>query len=251
MEEGGVEGGAGFDQEAEALAIGEEGKEGGQREVAGGTGGEGDDFELAGRGGVEGGAAGLDGGIGECGLGAEEEEIGCGRFGGGAEELAGGWGAELGVEDDAEEWAAARQGGAVGEGGVVGEDCADSGEDGVGGVAEAVDLGAGERAGEPDGCGGGAGCGWRCEIAVDRERGFESDEGALVLDELGERQVERAGAPLAGAERDGDAGVAENGEAAATDERVGVRSGDDHAGDAGMGEGNGAGAGAAVVGAGL
>ena len=45
-------------------------------------------------------------------------------------------GAEVGVEDDAEEGAAAGELGAVGEGWVVGEDGADAGEDGVGGVAE-------------------------------------------------------------------------------------------------------------------
>ena len=62
----------------------------------------------------------------------------------------------MGVEDDAEQGAAAGQAGAVGEGGVVGEDGADAGEDGVGGVAEALDFVAGGGAGDPVGLAGGA-----------------------------------------------------------------------------------------------
>ena len=71
----------------------------------------------------------------------------------------------MGVEDDAEEGAAARQGvgtgesaagwilhsAAVGELGVVGEDGADAGEDGVGGVAEELHFVARGGAGEPEG----------------------------------------------------------------------------------------------------
>ncbi len=91
----------------------------------------------------------------------------------GADELRGERDAEVGVEDDAEEWAAARQGigtgesaggwilrsaagrilhsAAVGELGVVGQDGADAGEDGVGGVAEELHLVARGGAGEPEG----------------------------------------------------------------------------------------------------
>jgi hypothetical protein len=82
----------------------------------------------------------------------------------GADELRGERDAEVGVEDDAEERAAARQGvraeesaagwilhsAAVGELRVVGEDGADAGEDGVGGVAEELHLVACGGAGEPE-----------------------------------------------------------------------------------------------------
>ena len=159
VKEGGVERGAGFEEKAEALALGEEVEDGGEGEVAAGSGGKGEELDAAGRDGFEGCAAVLDGGIGEGGLGAEEEEIGLGALANGAEDLAGGRRAEMSVEDDTQEGATAGEAGTIGEGGVVGEDGADAGEDGVGGVAEAVDLGAGEWAGEPDGGGGGAGGG--------------------------------------------------------------------------------------------
>ncbi len=157
----------------------------------------------------------------------------------------------MGVEDDAEQGAAAGEAAAVGEGGVVGEHGADAGEEGVGGVAQAVDLGAGLGAGEPVGLAGGAlGCG-RGEFAVDRERGLEGDEGAAGLDEVGEGVVEVAGLLLEDADGDVDAGGAEFGDALAADEGVGIDGGDDAAGDFGGDEGVGAGAGAAVVAAGL
>ena len=69
----------------------------------------------------------------------------------GADELGGERDAEVSVEDDAEEWAAARKGGAIGELGVVGEDGAEAGEDGVGGVAEELHFVACSGAGEPEG----------------------------------------------------------------------------------------------------
>ncbi len=101
-------------------------------------------------------AGGFEGGD-FCGWGggsAEDEEVVlcCG-----ADELRGEGSAEVGVEDDAEERAAAGEhvgaedAAAVGELGVVGEDGADAGEDGVGGVAEELDLVAGGGAGEPVG----------------------------------------------------------------------------------------------------
>ena len=74
-------------------------------------------------------------------------------------------GAEVGVEDDAKEGAAAWEGAAVGELGVVGEDGADAGEDGVGGVAKALDFGAGCGAGEPVGFGGVRDAGRRSEVS--------------------------------------------------------------------------------------
>ncbi len=87
---------------------------------------------------------------------------------------------------------------AVGELGVVGEDGADAGEDGVGGVAEELDLVAGGGAGEPVGLVGEARGWWWGEFAVDGEGGFEGDEGRAVLDEVGEGIVEVAGLLLEG-----------------------------------------------------
>jgi len=165
VKEGGVEGGAGFDEDAEALALGEEVEDGGEIDVA--HAGERDDFDVSGRRGFEGVAALHSGGIGEGGFGAEEEEVGSEGGGDRAQELALRWGAEVGVEDDAKQGAAAWEGGAVGEGGIVSEDGADAGKDGVGGVAQTVDFGTGEWAGEPDGRGGDTGGGWRGEVAVD------------------------------------------------------------------------------------
>jgi hypothetical protein len=106
------------------------------------------------------GAGGGEGGLsfGGGGFGADDEEV----VGGGLDEGAGEGGAEVGVEDDAEQWAAAGEARAVGEGGVVGEDGADAGEDGVGGVAEELGVGAGGGAGEPVRGGGGAGGGGWC-----------------------------------------------------------------------------------------
>ena len=80
-----------------------------------------------------------------CGVSAEEEKVICC----GAYELRGEWGAELGVEEDAEERAASGQAAAIRELGVVGEDGADAGEDGVAGVAEALHFVASGGAREP------------------------------------------------------------------------------------------------------
>jgi len=60
-------------------------------------------------------------------------------------------------------------------------------------VAEALDIGTGAGTGEPvrligrasGGCGG--------EVAVDRERGLEGDEGRVALDEVREGVVEVTG----------------------------------------------------------
>lgn len=102
------------------------------------------------------------------GRSAEDEEV----VVGGADELRGERDAEVGVEDDAEERAAAgltvgaEDAAAVGEGGVVGEGGTDAGEDSVGVVAEALDFVAGLRAGEPVGLIGRAGGEGRGELAV-------------------------------------------------------------------------------------
>ncbi|MCU1320298.1 MAG: hypothetical protein JWP98_1816, partial [Edaphobacter sp.] len=159
--------------------------------------------------------------------------------------------AEVGVEDDAEERTAARFAAAVGEEGVVGEDGADAGEDGVGGVAEEVNLGAGGWAGEPVRLVGET-MGWRRgEFAVYREGGFEGDEGGLGADEVDEGFVEVAGWLLEDSDGDFDACGLEFDDASSADLRVGVDGSYDAAGDSGCDEGIGAGAGAAMMGTGL
>lgn len=243
-EEGAVQVGAAFEQEADAVAVGEKAKGGGEAEAAGVLR---KDLDL--------GAVPFEGGDARLlGLGtAEDEEI----VMGGVEEFGVEGGTEVGVEDDAEEGAAAGEaaGGeevaAVREGGVVGEDGADAGEDGVGGVAEELDLVAGGLAGEPVGLIGEAvrGCGG--ELAIGGEGGLEGDKGAAGADEVREGVVELSGLRLADAEHDFDADGAELCEASTADCGVGVFGGDDSAGDAGGDEGVGTGAGAAVVGAGL
>ena len=160
------------------------------------------------------------------------------------------------VEDDAEERSAAglavgaEDVAAVGEAGVVGEDGADAGEDGVGVVAEELDLLTGGGAGEPVRLVGRAQCGGG-QHAVYRSRGFERDEGDAVLDEVGEGVVEVAGGLLQDADGDFDVCGAELGDSLAADLGVGVLRGDDATGDTGGDEGVGAGAGAAEVAAGF
>lgn len=75
------------------------------------------------------------------------------------------------IENDAEERTTARKATAVGEEGVVSEDGADAGEESVGGVTEAMNLGTGFFGGDPltllifGGCG-------KSELAVECEGGF-------------------------------------------------------------------------------
>jgi len=161
------------------------------------------------------------------------------------------------VEDDAKERPAAGEivgaedAAAVGELRVVGKDGADAGEDGVGGVAEELNLLSGSGAGEPVRLIGEARGGWGSKFAVDGERGLEGDKGSFVLDEVGEGFVEVAGLLLEDAECDFNVGGAESLDALATDMGVGVLRGDDAAGDAGFDECVGTGWGAAVVAAGF
>ena len=97
MEECSVEVRAAFEEEAEDVAVGEGGEDCGEAEVSGVVG---DGFDLSAEFG-EGGDFGFGGG-----LAAEDEEVvvGCDY------ELRGEGDAEVGVEDDAEEWAAAGHG---------------------------------------------------------------------------------------------------------------------------------------------
>ncbi len=159
--------------------------------------------------------------------------------------------AEGGVEDDAEEGAAAAEAAAVGEHGVVGEDGVDAGECGVGLPAEGLDGGAGGFAGDPVGLAGLVEPGRRGDAAVEGHGDFHEDEGALVLAPAGEAFVEAAGFGFADAEGGLEAGGAQCFHAVAGDVGVGVAGGGDDAGEAGGDEGLGAGAGAAGVVAGL
>jgi hypothetical protein len=155
------------------------------------------------------------------------------------------------VEDDAEQGSASGLTGSVGQGWVVGEDGADAGENGVGGVAEALDFFSGLGTGEPVRLVGSAGLLGGSEIAVDREGGFEGDEGSVMLDEVGEGVVEVAGWLLKDSEGDFDPGGAESSDALAADLRVRVFGGDDDSCDARCYKGVGAGASSSVMGTGL
>ncbi len=157
----------------------------------------------------------------------------------------------MAIKYDAEERAATREASAVGEGGIVGEDGANAGEDGVRSVAELLDFVASSGAGEPEWLAGLARRGRRSELAVDGEGGFEGNQRAAVLDEVGKGLDEVAGGLLADAEGDFDVGGMEFGKAPSADEGVGIDGGDDDAGDAGGDERVGAGAGAAAMAAGF
>jgi hypothetical protein len=139
-----VEGGAGFDEGAEQVALGEEDERCVKVEAVG-LRGDAEDFDAAG---AESGLA-----IGGRIVRAEDEKV----FGCGGDECGVEWSAEIAVEDDAKQGAAAWKAGAVGERGVVGEDCADAGEEGVGGVAKELRVGSGGGARDPVWSGAGAG----------------------------------------------------------------------------------------------
>ena len=149
--------------------------------------------------------------------------------------------AQGGVEDDAQERAAAAEAAAVGEHGVVGEDGVDADHGGVGLPAEGLDGGAGGFAGDPVGLAErGAG---RAAARCGRRGSWppSSGPGALVLAPAGEALVEAAGFGLADADGDFDAGGAQGFHAVAGDGGVGVDGGGDDAAEAGGDQGLGAG----------
>ena len=153
----------------------------------------------------------------------------------------------MGIDDDAEEGAAAVVAVAVGEEAIVGEYGADAGEDGVGVMAERLDVEAGLFGGDPAGVVVGGG-----DFAVECEGAFEGDEGAAFAHEEAEGFVELlGGGGEAGVDEDFDTGGAEFGEALAGDAGVGVLQGGDDAGDSGGDEGVGARRCASGVGAGF
>lgn len=100
-------------------------------------------------------------------------------------------------------------------------------------MTEQLHLVTGDWAGEPVRLVGSARGGRRSEFAVDRERGFERDEGRAVLDEVGEGFIEIAGGLLEDAHNNFNVGGAKSLDALSADLRVGILRGDDAAGDTG------------------
>ena len=244
MEEGAVERGAALEEEALNVSVGEDLEDFFQIEVNGfGL----KDFNFGAF-----LAEGFDSFEWSAGRGDDEEIVGCGADKLGMERCA-----EVGIEDDAEEGASAgfavgtENSAAVGEGGVVGEDGADAGEDGVGCVTEVLDVRPGLGIGEPVGLPGGAGCGRWGKISVGGEGRFQGDERGVVLNEVGEGFVEATGRLLEDAGGDFDTCGAEFGDALSTHERIGIFCGDDYAGDPCVDESVGARGRASVVGTGF
>ncbi len=181
--------------------------------------------------------------VGGGGGGGDDGEVAVG----GGDEVGGEGDAEGGVEDDAQEGAGAAEAGAVGEAAIVGEHGADAGEDGVGEMADLLDVGAGALAGDPAGVVLGRG-----DFAVEGEGGFEGDQRTRGAHGVEEGFVERGGFGFVfGGDFDFDAGLAEAAEAFARDGGIGIGHGGDDAGDAGGDDRICAGAGASGVGAGF
>ena len=99
----------------------------------------------------------------------------------------------LRIHDSAEEFAAARLAGAVGEARVVGEDGADAGEHRVGFVTQMLNGVARLLAGDLS-----LPSGFLRNLAVEGERGFQSDERAFGLNPPGEVFVVTMGASFHG-----------------------------------------------------
>ncbi len=87
---------------------------------------------------------------------------------------------------------ASRSVSAIGQEWIVGEHGADAGEDSVGGVAKLLNFIACRGTGKPMRLIGQARRRRRSELAVGRERGFESDEGKCGANEVSECIVEVA-----------------------------------------------------------
>ena len=90
-----------------------------------------------------------------------------------------------------EEFSAARLAGAIGQARIIGEDGADAREQGVGGVAQVLDCLARCFARDRSGRAGALG-----DLAVERERAFQGDEGKAGSNPFGEIFVQLAGVLL-------------------------------------------------------
>ena len=133
---GAVERGAGLEQDATYFAAREFGDDRGEIDTAA-PGACADDFDA--------GVLQLSGFWGVEFRVREDDEVVVGGF----HDAAGGGDAQLGIEHDAQETAAAFESAAIGEEGIVGDDGADAGEERVGRVADAMDCGAGFFGGDP------------------------------------------------------------------------------------------------------
>jgi len=141
----------------------------------------------------------------------------------------------------------ARQGGTVGEGGIVRQHGADAGEYRVRGVPHALDFGTGLGASEPvrlparpRGVG-------RSQLAIGGERGLQRDQRPAGADELGEGVVEPARLVLQQAHGNFDASGPKPGNSLPADARIGIDHGHDNAPHAGGDQRIGARPGAAMV----
>ena len=110
----------------------------------------------------------------------------------------------MGVEHDAEQRPASGSLGAIGQKGIVGENRTDASEDGVGGVAKALNLVAGSRSCNPVRLVGETSCGGRSKLAIGGERSLQGDEGLPCPDEVREGLVEIASLVLEHADDDLD-----------------------------------------------
>ena len=153
--------------------------------------------------------------------------------------------AELRIHHDAQQRAAARQAGAVGQQAIVGQHGADAGENGVVIVAQFLHVGAGALAGDPAAIVVGRG-----DFAVQRDGGLERHQRPAGAHEVQERLIQLLGF---GGEFGGhfhfDARLAQPAKSLARHQRVGVLDGRHHARHAGRNQGVGAGRRAALVGA--
>ena len=133
--------------------------------------------------------------------------------------------AQLRIHHDAQQRAAARQAGAVGQQAIVRQHGADAGEDGVGIVPQFLHVGAGALAGDPA-----AVVVRRGDLAVQRDGGLERHQRPAGAHEMQERLVEllRLGGELGG-DRHFDPGLAQLAETLARNQRVGILHGRHHA----------------------
>ncbi len=149
--------------------------------------------------------------------------------------------AKGGVEDDAQERAAAAQTAAVGHPGIVGENSVDADHGGVCGPAQGLDGGAGDFAGDPVGRVRDLLRGRRRDARVESHGDFHEHEGAVMLNPASEAFVEAASFGLAEADGDLDARGAQSFKTVAGDGGVGIDGGGDDASEAGFDERIGAG----------
>ena len=154
--------------------------------------------------------------------------------------------AQLGVEDDAKETAAALQAAAIGEKRIVSEDSADAGEKRIGSMAHALNFGAGFLAADPHALLALARAG-KGELAVEGQGGFQCNEGFLRGDPAGEGFIEYFCFRFKKAGLHFDLRGSQAGKPTATRLGIWVLHGGNHAGNSSGDDRFGTGAGAARV----